>query len=434
MKLIEQQLRETIGLDAASVGTAAIHRAIRLQMQRLGLQTASAYAQLLANSPADWSELVEAVVVTETWFFREPEAFAALVRFVQEEWLPGHPARELRLLSVPCASGEEPYSAVMALVDAGVPPARFRIEAADISARALARAREGVYGKNSFRGQDLGFRQRHFYPAQEGFALAPAIRDCVHFEQGNPLDEAFAPGHGSYDVIFCRNLLIYFDRPTQARALARLAGLLSAEGLLFVGPAEQPLALAHGFVSANVSPGFACRKRHAAAAAAEGRRQPAWSAEPPLASLPAGSSRSQWPFRPPPLPEERRASALHGPTNPTAPSWRIALHDASTSGGVSTELELARRLADAGRLSEAAALCETHLSHSTPSAQAYYLLGLVREAGGDARADDCYRKALYLEPNHYESLLQLAYLTEKNGDPARARLFRRRAQRLRPGE
>jgi chemotaxis protein methyltransferase WspC len=95
-----------------------------------------------------------------------------------------------------------------------------------------------------------------------------------------------------------------------------------------------------------------------------------------------------------------------------------------------TGLETARRLADAGRLKEAAEICEAHLRESRVSAQAYYLLGLVREAGGEPGAIECYRKALYLEPNHCESLLQMALLLQKSGDAARARAFKSRAQRI----
>jgi chemotaxis protein methyltransferase WspC len=88
-------------------------------------------------------------------------------------------------------------------------------------------------------------------------------------------------------------------------------------------------------------------------------------------------------------------------------------------------------LADAGHLTEAAKICEAHLRETRASAQAYYLLGLVREASGEPGAIDCYRKALYLEPNHYESLLQMALLLQKNGDAIRARTFKSRAQRIR---
>ena len=407
MKRFEHLLRKTIGLDAASVGPTSIQRAVRLRMRSLGLKRPEDYERLLESSPAEWDELVESVIVTETWFFRDAEPFAAFVRFVLEEWLPAHPAAPARLLSIPCASGEEPYSLVMALLDAGVAPERFQIEAVDISARALARAERGVYGKNSFRGKDLAFRDCYFRPSQEGFVLDPAIRNCVRFHRGNLFSEDFLPGHGSYDFIFCRNLLIYFDRPTQRRAIERIERLLAPPGVLFVGPVEQPLVLNHGFVSANIPTACACRKP---VHAVRRQRLARLSKQPPI---PAG-----------PQP--------HGASRPQLPaSSRLTLQPAGrASRSVQPDLETARRLADAGRLNEAAEICEAHLRQSRVSAQAYYLLGLVRDAGGDASAIDCYRKALYLEPNHYESLLQMALLLQKNGDPARARAFRDRAQRI----
>src|SRR5436190_14625947 len=154
MKLIESLLREKMGLDAASIGSGLIHRIVRLRMKTLGLKQVEEYRKLLASSRGEWNELVEGVVVTETWFFRDREPFGALVRQVLDAWLPAHPTAPLRLLSLPCSSGEEPYSVAMALLDAGVPNGRFQIDGADISGRALERARQGIYRKNSFRGED----------------------------------------------------------------------------------------------------------------------------------------------------------------------------------------------------------------------------------------------------------------------------------------
>jgi chemotaxis protein methyltransferase WspC len=94
------------------------------------------------------------------------------------------------------------------------------------------------------------------------------------------------------------------------------------------------------------------------------------------------------------------------------------------------ELEKARQLADAGRLQDAAAMCERYLdSDNSDSAQGWYLLGLIRDASGDDSAMECYRKALYLKPDHYETLLQMAMFWQKNGESARARIFKARAER-----
>src|ERR1035437_6136784 len=150
MKRFEHLLRKTIGLDAESIGSTSIQRAVRLRMRGLGLRRLEDCEQLLERSRAEWNELVESVIVTETWFFRDPALLAAFVRLVLEEWLPAHPAAPVRVLSLPCASGEEPYSLAMVLLDASVAPERFQIDAIDISARALAHAARGIYGRNSF--------------------------------------------------------------------------------------------------------------------------------------------------------------------------------------------------------------------------------------------------------------------------------------------
>ncbi len=403
MKPIEDLLREAIGLDVASVGAASVERAVRLRMKNLGLKSLPDYYRLLATSSAELTVLIESVVVAETWFFRDDAAFDTLVRLVCQEWLPQHPGGRVRLLSLPCSTGEEPFSLAMALLDAGVPAERFHLEGVDVSARALASAKRGTYGANSFRGKTADFRS-HYFSVQNGvYLLDPTVRACVEFRQGNVLSADFPGGQALYDFIFCRNLLIYLDGSAQQLALSRLERCLAPSGTLFVGPAEQPLALDHGFVSSGIPLAFACRL-------------------PNPATTP--HVRASHPTR-------MDSSALH-----LMPSSPFGLPEplpkaGSTSAGLadSTDLEQAKVLANAGLLNEAAALCEAHLRRRRDSAQAYYLLGLVRDAKGQPDAVDCYRKALYLEPGHYQTLLQMALLARKEGDPKAAQAFQRRAQR-----
>jgi chemotaxis protein methyltransferase WspC len=413
MSRIEKRLRETMGLDSASIGAGAIQRTVRLRMKSLGLKNADEYARVLDASPTEWNELLESVVVTETWFFRDQEPFTALARLVGEAArLTSGP---LRLLSLPCSTGEEPYSLAMAVRDAGLPLERIQIDAADISARALARARLALYTRNSFRGKELGFRDRYFHQTKEGFALDPDIRVRVNFIEGNLLTSDFLSGKAGYDYIFCRNLLIYFDRPTQAKALAKLDRLLAPRGVLFVGPAEQPLAMEHGFVPANIPMAFACRKAGASGSAPAVRQRPVRAAKS-APFLPTS-------LKTPDLPAPPRVNI----NPPGGNRLGLAVKPAQSK---LPDLDQARRLADAGRLKEAAEICEAHLREHGPSAKTYYLLGLIRDAGSDLTAIDYYRKALYLEPDHYETLLQMALLAQKNGDLARARTYRNRAQRI----
>jgi chemotaxis protein methyltransferase WspC len=405
MERIEKMLREKMGLDAASVGSGSIQRVIRLRMKGQGISDETAYRELLTRSHTEWDELVEAVVVTETWFFRDPEAFSVVVEAARTS----APGSTLRILTVPCSSGEEPYSLAIALRDAGISAERVRIDAVDISSRALARAQSGIYGKNSFRGKDLGYRKRYFQSTKAGFVLQSDIRNSVKFIEGNLLNWNFGIGQPSYDFIFCRNLLIYFDRPTQQKALEKLDALLAPSGILFVGPAEQPLAMEHGFVSANFSKAFACRRAVAARHLEE--KIEAWQKRAPS---PVSFSRVS----------EARPSrdTINLAVKPATPGLAEPLPGAA-------DLETVRRLADAGRLQDAAAICERYLDSDSDSALGWYLLGLIRDASGDTSAADCYRKALYLKPDHYETLLQMAMWSQKNGDAARARTFKARAER-----
>lgn len=400
MQRIEQRLRQVMGLDGETIGASSLQRVIRLRMKAAGCATHEAYDHLLSTSATEWNQLIEAVVITETWFFRDPQAFAALAGLMQKEWLPAHTSGPARLLSLPCSSGEEPYSMAMALLDAGVPAARFQIDGVDLSERALERAVAGLYGKNSFRGRDLSFRERHFRAEAEGHFIHQSVRDCVTFQRANLLSDEFSLGRARYDYVFCRNLLIYFDRATQQRAFRRLESLLAPGGTLFVGPAEVPLAHEHGFTSVNLPMAFACRRDSETAA----RRHPGATARRAKAFLP--------PL--PRLPEPVPAAAARAIT--PAPAAEITFDEA-------------RQLADNGKFDEAIRLCEAHLDRHGASVHVYYLLGVIHDAQGNPKAREYYRKALYLDPNHYETLLQMALLAERDGDTSAARNLRRRAQR-----
>ena len=122
----DRLLKQAMGLDVASIGASALARAVQERQRACSVQDAGAYLERVRASDAELQALIEAVVIPETWFFRDRAAFAALVRFVQVEWLPFHADGCLRLLSLACSTGEEPYSMAMALLDAGLLPNRFR--------------------------------------------------------------------------------------------------------------------------------------------------------------------------------------------------------------------------------------------------------------------------------------------------------------------
>ncbi|MGA0611150.1 CheR family methyltransferase [Caldimonas sp. KR1-144] len=402
----EALLKRSFGLDAASIGSSAIERAVRQRAQRCGFDDLGLYWQHLQGAPAELQELIEAVVVPETWFLRDRESFAALGQIAIER--QRRAGGVLRLLSLPCSTGEEPYSMAITLLEAGVAASQFTIDAVDISSQSLAQARRAEYGRNAFRGGELAFRERYFSAVgDERWRLDDAVRRPVRYRQGNLLDAELLQGEPPYDIVFCRNVLIYFDRATQQRALAALERLLAPEGVLFVGPSETALLLRHEFQSLKLPLAFAFRRASAPAVAAAhvavARKKAAPPPAPPRRAAPA----------PRPAPASR-------PSAPPPPAKPDALAEAT-------------RLADSGQLDEAKRLCSEVLRTQPASADAQHLLGLIHDAQGDAaRAADCYRKALYLDPKHQEALLHLAFLLEKRGELGAAQRLQQRAGRLQP--
>lgn len=399
----EQLLKGRIGLDAESVGRVVVERAVRQRMAALNCADEDGYWLRLSGSSSEQQALVEAVVVPETWFFRHPESFAALKKLAFEHLSRLEGGRPLRILSLPCSSGEEPYSIVMALLDGGLAPQLFQVDAVDVSEKIIERAHAGLYGRNSFRGEALDFRERYFLPSKEGFALTEQIKRKVRFIHGNLLDPLLLSGEPPYDILFCRNLLIYFDRPTQAQVLQVLKRLLREDGYMFIGPAEASLLSQNGMQALALPLAFVFRR--------------AVEVVPPRAVAP----RSVAPVTPVPVPRVRLERPLPRP-QPTPAA--VAKDDASAA-----LLEITQ-LANSGRSADARAACERHLAQHGPSAAIFYWLGLLSDvAGQDAEAQDFYRKALYLEPQHAEALAHLAALLAARGDLAGARRLQQRASR-----
>jgi chemotaxis protein methyltransferase WspC len=408
-------LKSAIGLDAGSIGSSSIERAVEQRQSACRLADRRAYWNYVCGCDAELQLLIEAVVVSETWFFRDREAFTMLARVGHAEWRRGPAPRVLRLLSLPSSTGEEPYSMAMALLDAGVPADRFRIDAIDISARVITQAGRGVYRRNSFRGQELSFRDRYFDAVPDGHRLKDAVRRQVRFQQGNLLDDAFLPGRNIYDMVFCRNLLIYFDRPTQDRAVSVLQRLLAPMGILFVAPSETGLLLSHAFESTKVPMAFAFRMRGA------GPRAPTPQLADPVAAVkgPRTTVRAGTP-----LGTARARQARTRTAEPPIPS----------PAEPRSALDAGLRLADQGRFREASSCYEQHVREHGPSAEAYHLMGLVQDAGGNhSVAAECYRKALYLDPQHHDTLIHLALLMEEQGHAVQGQVLRDRAQRVNAG-
>ncbi|QXI19727.1 CheR family methyltransferase [Pseudomonas hamedanensis] len=402
-------LKERIGLDVASVGAAIIERAVRQRTTLSQAAHADEYWYLLQGSRDEQQALIEAVIVPETWFFRYPESFATLGKLARQRLAELNNMRALRILSLPCSTGEEPYSIAMALLDAGLKPHQFKVDGMDISPLSVDKARRAVYGKNSFRGQDLQFRERHFIPEQDGHRVNEYVREQVRWQVGNVLDPSLLANEPAFDFVFCRNLLIYFDQPTQKQVFEVLKRLTHVDGVLFIGPAEGSLLGRLGMRSIGIPQSFAF-SRHS---------EP--HPEPLPTPKPVAVPHSQPLRSTPPAPVRNR---------PFTAVTALPVTKKTANPDAATLLAQIAALANEGKSAEARAACEQYLRSHEPVAQVFYWLGLLSDVSGlSLEAQGFYRKALYLEPQHPEALMHLAALMQAQGDTAGARRLQERAAR-----
>ena len=410
---VEEWLSETVGLDANTIGAGMISDAVKRRMAAQNISEESRYLELLSAAPDERTALIETIVVPDTWFFRDREPFVFLAAHVKSKWLRSHPDRLLRALSLPCSSGEEPYSIAIALLEAGLQPERFLVDAVDISPAMLKKAEKGVYGPNSFRGGLPAHFARYFRPEGPARVVGPEARASVRFSLGNIMEQHDLAAGRAYDIIFCRNLLIYQHAEARARIIAALDRLLDPAGLLFVGHAEMS-ALAQDRYRPVGQPGaFACARRNSSVGA------PAPAA---AAAFKAGSGKKREGNIFPAKPAAGAGAGGHGPRR----------RPAIAAPGPDERLARVQALADQGRIEEAARVCEGLVGEKPQLAAAHFLLGVIKAADGQAKAaEECLNRALYLDSDFHDALIHLALLKERRGDEAGAGLLRRRADRVR---
>ena len=388
----ETYLQRIIGLDPQTVGSAAIARAVRLRMEACGDADEGEFLDRLARDAGERGRFIDEVVVPESWFFRDSQVFDALrqhaIRFAATSG-----QAQLRILCCPCAAGEEPYSVAMALFDTGLAADRFWIDAADVSRAALARAKAATYSDNAFRGTDLAFRDRWFHARGTVAELDDVVREQVRFFWGNPLDDSFAVDHQPYDVIFCRNLLIYLTPDARGRVERTIVRLLAPDGLLMLGAAEPPI-LKGAWMPASSTAAFTLRRGTKAAS----------------------------PFPAPPS---------HSASGPAARSPDTNETDDIRSPTPDDLLREAQALADAGRHAEALDICRRHQQAAGPSADIFFLMGTLHHAsGGLDQAEACLHKALYMDPDRDDAFLSLAVVAGQRGDARMAAQYRQSAARV----
>jgi len=448
---------EVAGLDASTLGAGALDAAVVERCAALGVDEDGLVARLRSD-PAEADGFLARLLVHETWLFRDRAPYELLgklaTRSARERHLP------LRVLSFPCATGEEPWSIAATLLDGGISPGDFRVLACDLDPGALAVARRGVYPLRAFRGnQDLPaarrFRRR---PDEDGgeFVEAPSeARESVEFRCLNLLDASVLAGDGPFDAIFCRNALVYMGRDARRQVVAALRSLLAPGGMLVVGHSEVPTLLALGFRPFGPPGAFAATAderaepfRETARATAGGAARAGTGAQQATARQPLPPIRAtREPSAAPVRSSATRPEAAEARAGEAADGGRVASGEVARGGGAEAtgsvaidrgvapetrpSLAEARRLADTGRLDEASRLVRAHLEHEPTSAEAHLLQGVLLVA--ERREDEAraaLERAVYLDPSCEEALVHLAAIAERAGDRPGAARFRARAARI----
>ncbi|MBO9539788.1 methyltransferase domain-containing protein [bacterium] len=427
------------GLDAST----RLDRVLADRMRATACKTAEAYfALLLAPETADQEmfELAEQLTVGETYFFRNPEQFQALKEVVLPA-LARRPAphRPVRMLSAGCSSGEEAYTLAMVAQESGLLRSGVRIEGIDLNGLALAKARRACYAPWSLRGVSPEITARYFRERRGDFVLAPAIREMVSFSLGNlmQLDRTTEPG--AYDVIFCRNVLIYFSADAIRRQLESLARALSPGGYLFLGHAETT-RLADTCFQVEQSHGtFYYRKQDPQSLRSSYARSAVTIPASPLPARPKPVARpvAIRPRTEAPAPQPGLARAYELFASERFVEAEAILRNLPPTVAEAQEalLLLGAVLLNTGRGEAVETVCRRALANDEFSAGAHYLRALYYEQAGElASAIKDYEAASYLEPGFSLPHLRLGLLAKRRGEHEQGRRALTQALALLPNE
>ena len=296
-------IKDRCGLLCEGNSEEKLVHALAERIAALGVKPADYYLQLVGHD-AEFQELVNLLTINETYFFREPDQIRLLVDRLAPCFLAAYAGNApVRILSAGCSSGEEPYSLVMALMDKyGENLSRlFTFAGGDIDSNVLAKARNARYTDFSFRGVSPDLRFRYFDQDRWGNVLKEHVKNQVSFHELNLLASQFPPALHNFDIIFFRNVSIYFDTPTRKIIQHHLASLLKPDGVLVIGTAET-LANDFGVLPLVEDAGFFYFvKGHPPLPETASSNPALLSTARPWASL-ATSTSEPWPPAVPPLP------------------------------------------------------------------------------------------------------------------------------------
>ena len=438
------RVRDACGLSFPKDRRPDMEAAIRRAMEGTGATDLGEYVAGILSGARTMSDLIDAVTVRETYFFREPAQFAFLREVVLPEIVARRPEGEIVCWSAGCASGEEAYSLAILLEEMGL-SRRVRIVGTDIAEAALTAARAAVYRPWSLRGDEAHRARRHLVEKDDEWSLSEAIRQRVTFEQLNLIEDAapLAPlGLARCDLVLCRNTLIYFKGRALTAAVKNLYESLRPGGWLIAASSDPPLATYEPFVCTATPRGLFYRKRLADGSIDVSRETGAAARAAPRVSTPSlGLSSRPRPLpgayirtvRKTPLPPAGRRSVTMSSALPRAAS-RVAAPGVRPPAVVAEPAlssDDVERLVALGEVDEAERLVTARMKREPlDPAHPYLLSVLFVQARREADAIKALRRAIYLDGQFVTAHLALGMALARSSDVVGARRAFKTVERL----
>ncbi len=379
--LASKVARAKLGIDIKSLGTLMVEQALAARIRKTQLSE-DVYLRVLETNDIEQENFCQLLLVSESWFEREQQPIECALKALQNNF------SQIGVLSVPCARGEEAITTLAVAMRLGIMPSQVSIEGYDASETAVAQAKLFLYGEYSFRGTSEWFRNSFFSKTGEGYHLNPELRSSFHFSTANLLDPFWKPLRSQFELILCRNLLIYLRPRVRHQLLTKLSTLLHPKGLIVTTYSEASLLLEVGFQKERISTAIfsPIPKQELLAPLKLAKTTKIGPSKRNVVRTPTQSTVT------------RSASELASPN--------ASRKFESRSPDITDDI---RFLADTGRLDEAFSLGLELLEARPNDAQSHFLLGVIASSCGQIeQARSWIERALLLDPQHEDAKIYLS--------------------------
>ena len=419
IRTVQNIIRNQIGLDQDALGLDATKAAIKQRLNKLAINDLDSYLILLRENSDERHALCQLMLVSESWLMRESATLnetTTYLRYLKETIRKP----KIRILSVPCARGEEPISLLHAALQAGYKCSEISITGIDLSFNAISLAKEGILTGSSMRESTVEFMSHYFDRIGSSYKLKNEYSECLSFFQQNILECSSAIDGDEYDVIYCRNLLIYLGIEEKNHLISTLSTLLTQGGLLAVAVSESPLVSENDLIHKKGTPsciffrtalgnsyysaGFDITKRDS-----------------------TRKTVNNYPFKNDNRSTKKIKKYGHnchvnrGDSLPLLSQKVVFSQNKYSSSSYRTfdsqlieKLDQAFAYADAGKHDIAQETCIYIVDQDPLIADSYFLLGLIASTRGERDLSIAYfKRTLYLQPNHEDAILQLKFATAR---------------------